>query len=178
MQSDKWRIIGKASPLWKSYFKEAFGIDVKIGWNPDSFGYNWNMPQIYQNSGIYAFITQKISWNDTNVFPYRIFWWEGPDGSRVLVYFPFSYVYDFKDPFRLVDQLRQFEANTGFRNMLVLYGVGDHGGGPSEEMLQVIERLKNLPIFPKIKFSTVRDYIENFLLKQDLSKIPVWKDEL
>lgn len=162
----------------KSYFKEAFGIDVKIGWNPDSFGYNWNMPQIYQNSGIYAFITQKISWNDTNVFPYRIFWWEGPDGSRVLVYFPFSYVYDFKDPFRLVDQLRQFEANTGFRNMLVLYGVGDHGGGPSEEMLQVIERLKNLPIFPKIKFSTARDYIENFLLKQDLSKIPVWKDEL
>lgn len=162
----------------KSYFKKAFGIDVKIGWNPDSFGYHWNMPQIYQNSGIYAFITQKISWNDTNVFPYRIFWWEGPDGSRVLVYFPFSYVYDFKDPFRLVDQLRQFEANTGFRNMLVLYGVGDHGGGPSEEMLQVIEKLKNLPIFPRIRFSTARNYIENFLLKQDLSKLPVWKDEL
>jgi alpha-mannosidase len=162
----------------KSYFRDKFGIDVKIGWNPDSFGYNWNMPQIYQNSGIYAFITQKISWNDTNVFPYRVFWWEGPDGSRILVYFPFSYVYDFKDPFRLIDQLRQFEANTGFRNMLVLYGVGDHGGGPSEEMLETIERLKNLPIFPKIKFSTAKNYIDNFLLKQDLRKLPVWKDEL
>lgn len=162
----------------KSYFMDKFGVDVKIGWNPDSFGYNWNMPQIYKNSGIYAFITQKISWNDTNVFPYRVFWWEGPDGSRILVYFPFSYVYDFKDPFRLIDQLRQFEANTGFRNMLVLYGVGDHGGGPSEEMLQTIERLKNLPIFPRIKFSTAKSYIDNFLLGQDLKKLPVWKDEL
>lgn len=162
----------------KSYFMDKFGVDVKIGWNPDSFGYNWNIPQIYRNAGIYAFITQKISWNDTNVFPYRVFWWEGPDGSRILVYFPFSYVYDFKDPFRLIDQLRQFEANTGLRNMLVLYGVGDHGGGPSEEMLQTIERLKNLPIFPRIKFSTAKNYIDNFLLKQDLKKLPVWKDEL
>ncbi len=162
----------------KKYFQEKLGVDVKIGWNPDSFGYNWNMPQIYQNAGIYAFITQKISWNDTNVFPYRVFWWEGPDGSKILTYFPFSYVYDFKDPFRLIDQLRQFEANTGFRNMLVLYGVGDHGGGPSEEMLKVIERLRNLPIFPRIKFSTAKNYIDNFLLKQDLRNLPVWKDEL
>ncbi len=162
----------------KNYFREKLGKDIKIGWNPDSFGYNWNMPQIYKNSGIYAFITQKISWNDTNVFPYRVFWWEGPDGSRILVYFPFSYVYDFKDPFRLIDQLRQFEANTGFRNMLVLYGVGDHGGGPSEEMLQTIEKLKKLPIFPRIKFSTSRNYIDNFLLKQNLTKLPLWKDEL
>ncbi|MEW6455519.1 MAG: glycoside hydrolase family 38 C-terminal domain-containing protein [Acidobacteriota bacterium] len=162
----------------KRYFREKFGIDVNIGWNPDSFGYNWNMPQIYLNGGINAFITQKISWNDINVFPHRVFWWEGPDGSRILVYFPFSYVYDFKDPFRLVDQLRQFEANTGFRNMLVLYGVGDHGGGPSEEMLKVIARLKSLPIFPTVKFSTSKKYFEDFLLKQDLSKIPVWNDEL
>ncbi len=162
----------------KKYFKEKFGVDVKIGWNPDSFGYNWNMPQIYQNAAIYAFITQKISWNDTNVFPYRVFWWEGPDDSKILTYFPFSYVYDFKDPFRLVDQLRQFEANTGFRNMLVLYGVGDHGGGPSEDMLKIIEKLKNLPIFPRIKFSTAKNYIDNFLLKQDLRNLPVWKDEL
>ncbi|MGQ9618455.1 MAG: alpha-mannosidase [Candidatus Aminicenantia bacterium] len=162
----------------KSYFRDKFNIEVKIGWNPDSFGYNWSIPQIYKNAGIYAFITQKISWNDTNVFPYRVFWWEGSDGSRILVYFPFSYVYDFKDPFRLIDQLRQFEANTGFRNMLVLYGVGDHGGGPSEEMLKVIENLKSLPLFPKLKYSTAKDYIENFLLKQDLSKLPVWKDEL
>jgi len=162
----------------KRYFMEKFGIDVEIGWNPDSFGYNWNMPQIYFQSGIKAFITQKISWNDTNVFPYRIFWWEAPDGSRILVYFPFSYVYDFKNPFILIDRLKQFEANTGFRRMLVLYGVGNHGGGPTQEMLEIVDKLKNLEIFPKIKFSTSKNYFVNFLFKQDLSKIPVWKDEL
>jgi alpha-mannosidase len=74
----------------KRYFRQKLGVDVKIGWNPDSFGYNWNMPQFYLNAGIDAFITQKIGWNDTNVFPHRLFWWEGPDGSRVLSYFPFD----------------------------------------------------------------------------------------
>ncbi|MCP2620886.1 glycosyl hydrolase-related protein [Candidatus Aminicenantes bacterium AC-334-E05] len=162
----------------KNYFIKKFDINVEIGWNPDSFGYNWNMPQIYSQSGIKAFITQKISWNDTNVFPYRIFWWKSPDGSRILVYFPFSYVYDFKNPFILIDRLRQFEANTGLRNMLVLYGVGDHGGGPTYEMLEIIEKLKNLEIFPRIKFTTSKKYFEDFLFKQDLSEIPVWKDEL
>ncbi|MEK6754763.1 MAG: hypothetical protein AABZ02_01285, partial [Bacteroidota bacterium] len=108
----------------KRYFKQKLGVDVKIGWNPDSFGYNWNMPQFYINAGIDAFITQKIGWNDTNVFPYRLFWWEGPDGSRVLSYFPFDYVSEVKNPYQLVDWLRQFEANTGLTKMMVLFGVG------------------------------------------------------
>lgn len=67
------------------YFRNNLGVMAKIGWNPDSFGYTWNMPEFYLN----AFITQKIGWNDTNVFPYRVFWWEAPDGSRILSYFPF-----------------------------------------------------------------------------------------
>ena len=57
----------------KRYFRKELGTDVKIGWNPDSFGYNWNMPEFYLNAGIDAFITQKLGWNDTNIFPYRVF---------------------------------------------------------------------------------------------------------
>ncbi len=76
----------------KKYFQNQMRTDIKIGWNPDSFGYTWNMPMFYQNAGIDAFITQKLGWNDTNVFPYRVFWWESPDGSRILSYFPFDYV--------------------------------------------------------------------------------------
>ena len=161
----------------KRYFQKKFGAVVKIGWNPDSFGYNWNMPELYLNAGIDAFITQKIGWNERNVFPYRLFWWESPDGSRVLSYFPFDYVNTVDDPFRLVDWLRQFDANTGVTKMMILFGVGDHGGGPTNEMLDRIERLKALDIYPTIEYGTTAMYLD-WLKAQDVTQVPVWKDEL
>jgi len=97
----------------KRYFLDKFGVDVKIGWNPDSFGYNANMPQLYRNAGIDAFITQKIGWNAVNVFPHRVFWWEGPDGSRVLSYFPFDY--------------DDREQNNTVRNMAITVRAEIHG---------------------------------------------------
>ncbi|UCE08203.1 MAG: alpha-mannosidase, partial [bacterium] len=161
----------------KRFFKQKFGVDVKIGWNPDSFGYNWNMPQFYRDAGIDAFITQKIGWNDTNMFPYRLFWWQGPDSTRLLTYFPNSYVNEIKNPYTLVDWLRQFEANTGFKKMLVLYGVGDHGGGPDLEMINRIEKLKKLDVYPKVVYGTAVEYLE-WIRSHDLSSLPVWNDEL
>jgi len=86
----------------QKYFQKKFGVKAVIGWNPDSFGYDWNMPEFYLASGMDAFITQKIGWNATNVFPYRVFWWEGPDGSKILTYFPFDYVNTIDNPYRLV----------------------------------------------------------------------------
>ncbi len=163
--------------LGHKYFEKNFGKKVKIGWNPDSFGYNWNLPQFYLNAGIDFFITQKLGWNDTNVFPHRVFWWKGPDGSQILSYFPFKYVNTLNKPFQLVDWLRQFEANTGFRNLMVLFGVGDHGGGPTPEMLERIEKLKDLYVFPTVKYGSVSEY-KGWLKQQDLSQLPTWEDEL
>ena len=159
------------------YCKDKFGAKITIGYNPDSFGYNWNMPEFYANAGIDAFITQKMGWSEVNVFPYHVFWWESPDGSRVLTYFPFDYVNSIDDPVRTIDQLRQFEANSGFRKMLILFGVGDHGGGPTNEMLDRIERLKTLDIFPAIEYGTATQYL-HWLRSKDLSQLTVWKDEL
>ncbi|MHB1685847.1 MAG: alpha-mannosidase [Ignavibacteriaceae bacterium] len=161
----------------KSYFQKNLGVDVKLGWNPDSFGYNWNMPMFYKNAGIDAFITQKIGWNETDVFPYRVFWWESPDGSRILSYFPFDYVNTITQSYELVDWLRQFEANTGFKKFMILFGVGDHGGGPTIDMIDRIEHLKTLDIYPNIEYGTATNYI-NWLKSQDLSKLPVWDSEL
>ncbi len=159
------------------YFKEKFGDSVKIGWNPDSFGYTWNMPQFYLNAGYDAFITQKIGWNETTVFPHRVFWWEAPNGSRILTYFPFDYVNTIEDPYQIVDWLRQFEANTGFEKMMVLFGVGDHGGGPSLEMMSRIDHLKTLDIFPTIEFGNAGTYLD-WLHSQNLASLPVLDDEL
>lgn len=161
----------------KRYFRQKLGADVKIGWNPDSFGYNANMPLMYRQAGIDAFITQKIGWNDTTVFPHRLFWWQSKDGSRVLSYFPFDYVSEVDDPYKLVDWMRQYEANTGLRKMLVLFGVGDHGGGPSLEMLARIDHLGKLLVFPSIEHGTATKYLA-WVRTQDLTKLPVWTDEL
>ncbi len=171
-------VVDAAPPVRASGISgRSSGKDVKIGWNPDSFGYNWNMPQFYADAGIDAFITQKIGWNETNVFPHRVFWWEAPDGSRILAYFPFDYVNTIDDPYKLTDWLRQFEANTGFTKMLMLFGVGDHGGGPTPDMLARLDRLKTLDVYPQVKLATLGAYLD-WLKGNDLSKIPVWKDEL
>ncbi|HVP52165.1 MAG TPA: hypothetical protein VMT05_08660, partial [Terriglobales bacterium] len=78
--------------LGKRYFQQKFNVDVNIGWNPDSFGYNWQLPQIYKRSGIDYFVTQKLLWaHEFTTFPYRLFWWQAPDGSRLMTYFPSTY---------------------------------------------------------------------------------------
>ncbi len=73
----------------KRYFQQKFGVDVNIGWNPDSFGYNAQLPQIYKRAGIDYFVTQKLLWaSEFTKFPYRLFWWQAPDGSTSDDVFP------------------------------------------------------------------------------------------
>jgi alpha-mannosidase len=118
------------------YFQKEYGVTARIGWNPDSFGYNWQLPQIYKRSGLDYFVTQKMHWNDTNVLPFRLFWWQSPDGSKVLTYFPTDYVHDNVNPTRIsADFAESADRNPGTTEMLDLYGIGDHGGGPTRDML-------------------------------------------
>ncbi|MBN1270925.1 MAG: alpha-mannosidase [Candidatus Aminicenantes bacterium] len=161
----------------KKYFLEKFGVDVRTGWNPDSFGYNWNMPQFFTKSGFNSFITQKISWNDTTVFPYFLFQWEGVDGSRILTYFPpTGYVGRIRAE-RINPGLKNFERNTGMKDVLILYGLGNHGGGPNREMLDRAKQYKQQNIFPRMKHSSASEYLEHIRKKTENS-LPVWKDEL
>ncbi len=117
-------------------FQKLYGKTTRIGWNPDSFGYNWQLPQIYKRSGIDYFVTQKMTWNDTNQLPLKLFWWQSPDGSKVLAYFPHDYANDNVNPIRLSrDFLQARDRNPGTTTMMDLFGVGDHGGGPTRSML-------------------------------------------
>jgi len=123
------------------YFQKEYGVFARIGWNPDSFGYNWQLPQIYKRSGMDYFVTQKMHWNDTNQLPFRLFWWESPDGSKVLTYFPTDYVHDNVGPTRIsADYAESAQRNPGTMEMLDLYGIGDHGGGPTRAMLDQADK--------------------------------------
>ncbi len=164
----------------KRYFLQKFGVDVNIGWNPDSFGYSWQLPQIYKKSGLDYFVTQKMSWNETTVFPHKLFWWQSPDGSRVLTYFPHRYNNDV-DPVLLAADLATYVPSTGIPEIMHLYGVGDHGGGPTRVMLDEIARLRDpSAFFPRISYSTVREFLGDVLKNLRLGELkpPVWNDEL
>ncbi|MBN2199228.1 MAG: alpha-mannosidase, partial [Candidatus Aminicenantes bacterium] len=161
----------------KRYFREKFGVEVTVGWNPDSFGYNANMPQLFRKAGLEAFVTQKISWNDTNVFPHHFFWWESPDGTRLLTYFPpTGYVGELRAE-EVLQGVRLFERNTGLRTPLILYGLGDHGGGPNREMLDRARAFGGQKIFPRLEHTTFQGFLGLFP-PSVLESLPVWRDEL
>jgi alpha-mannosidase len=148
-------------------FQKEYGVTARIGWNPDSFGYNWQLPQIYKRSGIDYFVTQKMHWNDTNQLPFRLFWWESPDGSKVLTYFPTDYVHDDLDPTRLsADFAESAERNPGTTETVDLYGIGDHGGGPTRDILDqgdhwIAEgKLKDFAV-PTMRYGTVQHYFDD-----------------
>ena len=185
-------------------FQKLYGKTTRIGWNPDSFGYNWQLPQIYKRSGIDYFVTQKMTWNDTNQLPLKLFWWESPDGSKVLTYFPHDYGNDNLSPLRLAKNMVEARSRAaGLDNVLDLYGVGDHGGGPTRAMLdQGLHWMQPDKVVPRSEFGTAQPYFDKVekelnpqsptwnyetLAKGDTQlpapgegqvSVPTWKDEL
>jgi alpha-mannosidase len=147
----------------KRWYQKNYGVDVQIGWNPDSFGYTWQLPQIYKKSGVDYFVTQKMTWNDTNQLPFKLFWWESPDGSKVLAYFPHDYANDNLSPVRLAhDTVQARERAPGMTDMMDLYGIGDHGGGPTRAILDQGEHWSepSMPakVVPQMPFGTAWTY--------------------
>jgi alpha-mannosidase len=169
----------------KRYFQKTFGVDVKIGWNPDSFGYNWQLPQIYKKSGMDYFVTQKLLWaHEYTTFPYKLFWWESPDGSRLLTYFPHDYAADI-DGEKMATDLSIWAPSmygpklTDTPEMMHLYGVGDHGGGPTRTMLDSATRLMSPDVvYPKFEFGTAKGFFEDLEKKLPGMQVPTWNDEL
>ena len=169
----------------KRWYKQAYGVDVRIGWNPDSFGYTWQLPQIYKKSGIDYFVTQKMEWNDTNQLPFKLFWWQSPDGSKVLAYFPHGYGNLDLSPVRLSDDLAAArQRSPGLTEMMDLYGVSDHGGGPTRAMLDegfrwaaptaaAIGVNGGEPVTPKYQFGAAQSFFST-VEKQIAPDSPVW----
>lgn len=165
----------------QKFFRDEFGKPSKTGFVPDVFGFSAQMPQIMKKSGMENFVTTKLNWNDTNKLPTDIWWWQALDGSRVLFYKPMKdYTAQSISPSEansILDRIKDAGVNKG----LLLYGSGDHGGGPnltgSQNSYQAIERYNQDPAYePTIKISTVDEYFEN-VRQDDLSKVPVWEGE-
>lgn len=162
------------------YCQEKFGQISKIAWLPDSFGFCWQLPQLLTQGGIETFATLKLSWNDTTDFPHQLFWWQSPDGSRILSLMLPPIGSDI-DPVKMSAHAQKWEISTQIPNALWLPGLGDHGGGPTRDMLKKARRWQQSPFFPSLIFTNPTDYINQLSLSGRLSAaeaLPTWQSEL
>ncbi|MFJ3378954.1 alpha-mannosidase [Curtobacterium sp. NPDC090217] len=161
----------------KRFFLEEFGIDTPEAWLPDSFGYTGALPQIVRAAGSKWFVTQKPSWNETNVIPHTSFHWEGIDGSRILTHLPPADTYNSDvSPADLHRGERQNKERGTANTSMLLYGFGDGGGGPTREMVAAAHRQHDLDGSPRVDLGTPAQVFEQ--LEQELPVPGVWSGEM
>ncbi|MEA5617711.1 alpha-mannosidase [Cronbergia sp. UHCC 0137] len=157
------------------YFQEKFGQISPVVWVPDTFGFCATLPQFFVNGGIEYFVTQKLRWNDTTKFDYGAFWWRSPDGSQIFSFMS-APIGESIEPVKMVKYACEWQTQTGLNESLWLPGVGDHGGGPTRDMLEVARRWQNSPILPELEFTTAAKYLQK--IKSQSQNFPIWEDEL
>jgi alpha-mannosidase len=175
----------------KRFFREEFGHDSRVLWLPDVFGYSAALPQILRGAGVAYFVTAKISWNETNRFPYDTFWWEGLDGSRVLTqyltapsHFPSDTAYTYNadlTPSSLAGTWKVYQQKALNADLLLAYGYGDGGGGPTRAQVEAIAPLGHAlaPEIPAARAGRVEDHMDRLAASlQGNPEVPRWVGEL
>ncbi len=177
----------------KRFFRDEFGVDNKIMWLPDVFGYSAAIPQLIKKCGMKYFMTTKISWNEYNKFPYDTFKWRGIDGTEVLSHFPpschatvderkeWQTTYNSKlRPLYVIGGYKRYSQKDLGKDFLMSYGFGDGGGGPTVEMLEYGRRMsKGIQGCPVVKQASSLDFFENLDKQVSGNKhLPTWCGEL
>ena len=162
----------------KRFFTAEFGKNPSVLWLPDCFGFSGNLPQIMLGCEVDKFMTQKLSWNETNTFAHHLFIWQGIDGSEVLAHQLPTNDYNFSNQpsafLQTETRYAQAELCDGFLN---LYGIGDGGGGPTLNHIEYGLRLQDLEGTPKFKFAFSADFWAS-LSTLDLKQLPKTYGEL
>ncbi|MEK0306842.1 alpha-mannosidase [Bifidobacterium favimelis] len=166
----------------KRWLRENLGVDTDIVWEPDSFGYTGQFPQIARRAGMNYFLSQKISWNDTTKFPHHTFDWEGVDGTSIFTHFPPMDTYASTMTAR---ELNHSEENYRDKDIstraLVLCGYGDGGGGTTREMLGRYDRLHDVEGAARVRYETPEDFFDESsreIHAKAGAEMPVWRGEL
>lgn len=145
----------------KAYYKEMFGVDSRMLWLPDTFGYTAALPQILKGCGVDYLVTQKIFWsyNEGEQFPYHYFTWRGMDGSQVDAFLPTSYTYD-TSPEDMNALWKNRVQKRELDTFLIPFGYGDGGGGPTRDHIEYVKRQKNLEGGVRMEMENPVDYFE------------------
>ena len=176
----------------KKFFKEEFGVDNRILWLPDVFGYSGALPQIMKKSGVDYFMTTKLAWNQINKIPNDTFVWRGIDGSEVLTHLittlgigqnpkeSFFTTYNgMLHPDAIMGGWERYQNKEINNDILVCYGYGDGGGGPTRQMLEVSKRMeKGVKGLPKVRQEGGLTYFTELEKKvKDNRRLETWEGE-
>lgn len=161
------------------FIESEFGITPRTCWCPDVFGNAWTMPQILAKCGLQYFVTHKmVVWNDTNPWRKNTFWWQGPDGSRVLTLVPPTHFIGTIEPDHMAEHWRNFADKESVGESLYNYGWGDGGGGPDVEMLEYLKRYRKFPGVVAAVPNTIEGALDSIGAKSATADLPVVNDEL
>ena len=159
------------------FFREHFGVTCTETWIPDVFGYPASLPGIMAHAGIERFLTQKLSWNQTNRFPHQTFWWEGIDGSTVFTHFPPVETYNATfEAHELWHSVRTFAERGRATRSLMPFGWGDGGGGPSPDMMETFRRSRDLEGMPRLEIESPEAFFDAAMA--EYPDAPRWVGEL
>ncbi|MGW1706274.1 alpha-mannosidase [Streptomyces sp. NPDC002206] len=162
----------------KRFFEQELGVETQEIWLPDSFGYTAAFPQLARLAGVKWFLTQKLSWNQTNKMPHHTFWWEGIDGTRVFTHFPPVDTYNANfHASQLAHAEKNFADKGRATRSLVPFGWGDGGGGPTREMLEKARRLRDLEGSPRVEIEKPSAFFAAAEAEY-AEQAPVWSGEL
>lgn len=163
--------------LGTRWFIDELGVEPLDVWLPDSFGYSGSLPGIATAAGKRWFLTQKISWNDTNTMPHHTFWWEGIDGTRIFTHFPPVDTYNSDlSAADLARAERQYAEKGRANTSLVPFGYGDGGGGPTREMIAAGRRTADLEGSPRVTLSSPAEFFE--AAQAEYADPPAWRGEM
>ncbi|HEY0700004.1 MAG TPA: glycoside hydrolase family 38 C-terminal domain-containing protein, partial [Micromonospora sp.] len=161
----------------KRFFLDEFGVECEEVWLPDSFGYTGAFPQLARLAGCRWFLTQKMSWNQTNKIPHHTFWWEGIDGTRVFTHLPPADTYSASLTGKeLTYTVRNFAEKGAATRSLVPFGHGDGGGGPTREMVERARRWRDLEGAPRLTIESPAAFFA--AAEAEYPDAPVWSGEL
>ena len=161
----------------KIFFRNEFGKDMKILWLPDVFGYTASLPQILKKSGVDYFVTIKLSGNIFNQIPHHTFYWQGIDGSRTLTHMPPEGTYNSSaNPSAIMKTEKEFRDKGISDRCLLLFGIGDGGGGPGVEHLERLQRENNLDGLVPVRQEPALNFFKR--IEQELYKYKTWVGEL
>lgn len=175
----------------KRFFKEEFGVDNKILWLPDVFGYSGALPQIMKKCGIEYFMTTKLAWNQFNKMPHDTLYWKGIDGSKIFTHLIttlgvgqpvenyFTTYNGMLHPDAIMGGWERYQNKEINNDILISYGYGDGGGGPTREMLETSVRMeKGVKGIPKVRQEFSRTYFDELRARVDGNKrLPEWEGE-
>ncbi|MDH3681759.1 MAG: alpha-mannosidase [Acidimicrobiia bacterium] len=179
--------------LGRRFFRQYFGPEAESGvlWLPDVFGYAWNLPQLIKAAGLEYFFTIKISWSEYNRLPYDSFWWQGLDGTRVLTHFSPTLSDSNPDWSTYNSEARPVDVLSTWRNfrqkdvgpsgvnapLLMSYGYGDGGGGPTREMIENLSVMGDFPGTPRIRPGKAIEFFRQLEARVG-DRLPTWNGEL